>query len=202
MGHYYINDPNLKSNKKIIKYTFLGKEVSFNTDNGVFSKDRVDFGTNVLLNSLEDLKNVKSVLDVGCGVGVIGISIASKYNNLKVDMIDVNERAVNLALDNIKLNKISNCNCFVSDVYSQVTDNYDLIISNPPIRAGKQIVHKIAEEAKIHLNDDGCFYAVVQKKQGADSFKKKLEEVYNNVEIVNKDSGYIIFKSVKTSVNH
>ena len=130
MGHYYINDPNLKSDKKLIKYTFLGKEVSFNTDNGVFSKNRVDFGTNVLLNSLEDLGSINTVLDVGCGVGVIGISIASKYNNLKVDMIDVNERAVNLALDNIRLNKISNCNCFVSDVYSNVDTKYDIIISN------------------------------------------------------------------------
>ena len=195
MGHYFINDPNLKSNKKTIKYTFLGKEVSFNTDNGVFSKDRVDFGTNVLLNSLEDLSDIKTVLDVGCGVGVIGISIASKYNQINVDMVDVNEKAVSLTNENIRLNKLTNCKCYLSDVYSSVVGKYDLIISNPPIRAGKQIVHKIAEEAKEYLNLKGFFYAVVQKKQGADSFKKKLEEVYGNVEVVNKDSGYIIFKA-------
>ena len=197
MGHYFINDPNLKSNKKIIRYTFLGKENSFNTDNGVFSKDRVDFGTNVLLNSLEDLKTVKTVLDVGCGVGVIGISIASKYQKIHVDMIDVNEKAVLLTSENIKLNKLNNCDAFVSDVYSSVKGCYDLIISNPPIRAGKEVVHKIASSAKEYLNDGGMFYAVVQKKQGADSFKRKLEEVYGNVEVVNKDSGYMIFKSVK-----
>ena len=196
MGHYFINDPTLKSNKKIIKYTFLGKELSFNTDNGVFSKDRVDFGTNVLLNSLESLDNINKVLDVGCGVGVIGLSIASKYKNLTVDMIDVNEKAIALTNENMKLNKLSNCKSFISNVYENVNDKYDLIISNPPIRAGKEIVHKIASEAKKHLNDEGMFYAVVQKKQGADSFKKKLEEVYNNVEVVNKDSGYVIFKSI------
>ena len=196
MGHYFINDPYLKSNKKIIKYTFLGKDISFYTDNGVFSKDRVDFGTNVLLNSLEDLSNFKTVLDVGCGVGVIGLSIASKYEKLKVDMVDVNEKAVVLTNENIKLNKLNNCNCYLSDVYSKVINNYDLIISNPPIRAGKEIVHKIASEAKMHLNQGGLFYAVVQKKQGADSFKKKLIEVYGNVEIVNKENGYIIFKSL------
>ena len=196
MGHYFINDPNLKSNKKIIKYTFLGKEVSFFTDNGIFSKDRVDFGTNVLLNSLEDLFGYKKVLDVGCGVGVIGISIASKYPNVNVDMVDVNEKAIALTKENIALNKLQNCNTFLSNVYSNVNNTYDLIISNPPIRAGKEVVHGIASGAKDLLNVGGCFYAVVQKKQGADSFKKKLEEVYGNVEIVNKDSGYIIFKSI------
>ena len=197
MGHYFINDPTLKSNNKIIKYTFLGKELSFNTDNGVFSKDRVDFGTNVLLNSLENLDNINKVLDVGCGVGIIGLSIASKYKNLTVDMVDVNEKAVLLTNENIKLNRLFNCKSFVSNVYEHVTDKYNMIISNPPIRAGKEIVHKIASEAKEHLELNGFFYAVVQKKQGADSFKKKLEEVYGNVEIVNKDSGYMIFKSIK-----
>ena len=197
MGHYFINDPNLKSNKKQVKYTFLGKEIILNSDNGVFSKDRIDFGTNVLLNSLEDLSAIKSVLDVGCGIGIIGISLASKYNNLNVQMVDVNEKAVSLTNENIILNKLKNCKSYISNVYSEVNDSFDMIISNPPIRAGKDVVHKIASEAKDHLNDKGFFYAVVQKKQGADSFKKKLEEVYGNVEIVNKDSGYIIFKSIK-----
>lgn len=197
MGHYFINDPNLKSNKKQVKYTFLGKEIILNSDNGVFSKDRIDFGTNVLLNSLEDLNAIKSVLDVGCGIGIIGISLASKYNNLNVQMVDVNEKAVSLTNENIILNKLKNCKSYVSNVYSEVNDSFDMIISNPPIRAGKDVVHKIASEAKDYLNDKGFFYAVVQKKQGADSFKKKLEEVYGNVEIVNKDSGYIIFKSIK-----
>lgn len=196
MGHYFINDPNLKSNKKQIKYTFLGKEIILNSDNGVFSKDRIDFGTNVLLNSLEDLSNIKSVLDVGCGVGIIGISLAKKYDNLAVHMIDVNEKAISLTKENIAINKVKNCQAYLSNVYSDVNEKFDMIISNPPIRAGKDVVHGIAIGAKEKLNNSGFFYAVVQKKQGADSFKKKLQEIYNNVEIVNKDSGYIIFKSV------
>lgn len=197
MGHYFVNDPNLKSNKKEIKYTFLGEDVIFNTDNGVFSKDRVDFGTNVLLNSLDDLNNFKSVLDVGCGVGVIGISIAKKYSNIKVEMIDVNERAILLAKENIIKNNITNCECYLSDIYSNVNKTFDMIISNPPIRAGKTVVHGIASGAYDKLNQSGAFYAVVQKKQGADSFKKKLEEIYSTVEILTKDSGYIIFKACK-----
>lgn len=197
MGHYFVNDPNLKSNKKQVRYTFLGVEATFNSDNGVFSKDRVDFGTNVLLNSLEDLSNINTVLDVGCGIGVIGISLAKKYKHLDVHMVDINERAVLLTNENIKLNKLDNAKAYISNVYGDVKGVYDMIISNPPIRAGKEVVHGIALGAKDKLNVNGFFYAVVQKKQGADSFKKKLEEVYGNVEIVNKDSGYIIFKSIK-----
>lgn len=197
MGHYFINDPNLQSDIKTINYTFLKKEITLKTDNGVFSKNRVDFGTNLLLNSLDDLSNIKTLLDVGCGIGVIGISIAKKYSNINVQMVDVNERAVVLTNENIKLNNVNNCKCYISDVYDNVNDKFDAIISNPPIRAGKVIVHKIATDAKQHLNDNGCFFAVVQKKQGADSFERKLFEVYGNVEKINKDSGYIIFKSIK-----
>lgn len=196
MGHYFINDPNLESNIKIINYTFLKKEITLKTDNGVFSKNRVDFGTNLLLNSLDDLSNINSLLDVGCGIGIMGIAIAKKYSNIKIDMIDVNERAIALATENIKINKIDNCKCYVSNVYENVSGKFDAIITNPPIRAGKVIVHEIASEAKNYLNDNGVFYAVVQKKQGADSFEKKLYEVYGNVEKINKESGYIIFKSI------
>lgn len=196
MGHYFINDPNLKSNRKQIKYTFLGENIILNSDSGVFSKDRIDFGTNLLLNSIDDLSQFSSLLDVGCGIGIIGISIAKKYSCIKVNMIDVNERAVQLTNENIELNKLNNCECFLSNIYENVTSKYDVIITNPPIRAGKNVVHKIASDAKLFLNQNGVFYAVVQKKQGADSFRKKLEEVYGNVEIINKDSGYIIFKSI------
>lgn len=197
MGHYFINDTNLKSNKKNINYTFLGENISFATDNGVFSKERIDFGTNLLLNSIEDLTQYKTLLDVGCGIGVIGIAIAKKYPLINVQMIDVNQRAISLAKENIKNNRINNCICYESNVYENVNDFFDVIVSNPPIRAGKEIVHKIASEAKNHLNKNGVFYAVVQKKQGANSFEKKLEEVFENVDIVNKDCGYVIFKSIK-----
>lgn len=197
MSHYFINDPNLESNIKTINYTFFKKEITLKTNNGVFSKNRVDFGTNLLLNSLEDLSNVNSLLDVGCGIGIMGISIAKKYPNISVHMIDVNERAIALTTENIKINKINNCKCYISNVYENVKDKFDVIITNPPIRAGKVIVHKIASEAKEHLNNNGFFYAVVQKKQGADSFEKKLFEVYGNVEKVNKENGYIIFKAIK-----
>lgn len=197
MNHYYQNNTNLKSEKRIVEYTFHGKRVKLNADNGVFSKDRVDFGTNVLLNALEINEDVHSVLDVGCGYGVIGVSIAATYENINVTMVDVNERAVELANENIIKNNCLNAVCKKSSLYDNVSDSFDMIISNPPIRAGKNIVHGVCEIGYNHLNKDGSIWVVIQKKQGAQSLMNKMQEVFNNVEVVKKESGYFILKSVK-----
>ena len=164
MNHYYTNNTELKSDIKTIKYTFKGKTISFKTDTGVFSREHIDFGTNVLLNSLEDLSSFRTLLDVGCGYGTIGLSIAKAYNDLSVDMVDINERAVNLTRMNAEENNIKNVNVMVSNIYENVTSNYDVIISNPPIRAGKKVVFEIVEKAKEHLNLGGfiCVVALTE----------------------------------------
>lgn len=198
MNHYYTNNVNLKNEIRTIKYTYKGSEISFKTDSGVFSKEHIDFGTNVLLNSLEDLSNFSTLLDVGCGYGTIGLSIAKAYKNLKVDMIDINERAIGLANLNAKENNVDNAIAIVSNIYENINATYDVIISNPPIRAGKKVVFEIVEKANEHLNLNGFIYVVIQKKQGAPSLINKMEEVYENTEIVNKEKGYYIIKSVKT----
>lgn len=197
MGQYFTNDSSIESKERLIEYTFKNERIKLYSDNGVFSKNRIDFGTNVLLNSLDDLSNINSVLDVGCGIGTIGICIQKKYKNIHVDMIDVNERAIGLAIKNIKQNALTNAFAFISNMYENVNNTYDMIISNPPIRAGKQIVHQVVIEGFTHLNDNGCIYIVIQKKQGAESMKNKMMEVFNNVEVVNKESGYLILKSKK-----
>lgn len=197
MGQYFTNDNTIESKERLIEYTFLNEKIKLFSDNGVFSKNRVDFGTNVLLNSLEDLSNVQSLLDVGCGIGTIGICIKKKYNNIHVEMIDVNERAINLAKKNIQINHLKDIEAKISNLYENVTEQYDMIISNPPIRAGKQIVHGIVINGLKHLNHNGCMYIVIQKKQGAESMKKKMEEVFENVQVVNKANGYLILKSIK-----
>ena len=197
MNHYYQNNENLKSNIRLVEYTFRGTKIKLDADNGVFSKDRVDFGTNVLLNSLEFSENCKSVLDVGCGYGVIGISIASHFKDMKVTMVDVNDRAIELVNKNIYKNKCLNANCLKSSLYEKIDSSFDMIISNPPIRAGKNIVHGVVVDGYNHLNEGGSIWVVIQKKQGAPSMMAKMEEVFGNVEVVNKESGYFILKSVK-----
>ena len=197
MSHYYTNDQNLKSEKRYVIYTYKGNVLKYIADNGVFSKDRVDFGTNVLINALPDIANNKKVLDVGCGYGVIGIALAKANSSINVEMIDVNERAINLVKENIKLNGLKNVNAYLSNLYENVKDSFDYIISNPPIRAGKDIVHGVIEKGYDHLDVGGEIYVVIQKKQGAPSLEKKMEEVYGNVKTVDKKNGYFILMSKK-----
>ena len=186
MSHYYVNDNNLRSNKHIVTYTYKGNVLKYNADNGVFSKERVDFGTNVLLNALPDFPDGARVLDVGSGYGVIGIAIAKSNKKIMVEMVDVNERAVDLAKENINLNKVDNVKVYLSNLYEKVEGTFDYIISNPPIRAGKEIVHGVVKEGYKYLNNGGKIYLVIQKKQGSPSLEKCLFEVFGNVETVDK----------------
>ena len=196
MEHYFTNDVNLESNKKTINFKFKNKEYKFYTDNGVFSKDGVDVGSTVLLSAL-DFDNISGkVLDFGCGYGPIGI-IISKNTDCEIDMIDVNERAVSLACENIKLNNISNAHAFTSDMYESINEKYNYIISNPPIRIGKSNLYKILTEAKSHLTKDGKLIIVINKHQGAKSLIKDMSKYYE-IEILNKKHDFFVI-SMKTN---
>lgn len=196
MSHYYVTDNNLKNESRSFSYDYKGKRLSFLSDLGVFSKDRLDFGTHVLLQSLPDFSDRKSLIDVGCGVGCIGICLKKAYPNLEVLMLDVNERCIELTKKNIENNKIE-ATVLKSSLYENVNGSYEIIISNPPIRAGKKIVFGVVEYGFDLLKNGGEVYIVIQKKQGADSMKKKMEEVYGNVEVISKEKGYFVFKSIK-----
>ena len=198
MSHYYVNDNNLRSDKHIVTYTYKGNVLKYNADNGVFSKERVDFGTNVLLNALPDFPDGARVLDVGSGYGVIGIAIAKSNAKIRVEMVDVNERAVSLAKENISLNKANNANVYLSNLYENVEGTFDYIISNPPIRAGKEIVHGVVKDGFKHLNEGGKIYLVIQKKQGSPSLEKCMFEVFGNVETIDKKNGYFVLMSKKS----
>ena len=164
------------------------------TDAGVFSKKKVDYGSQVLLNAL-DLERGKNLLDVGCGYGPLGISLA-KVQGVQSTMIDINSRAIDLAKKNAERNGVV-AHIFQSNIYENVSEKFDYIISNPPIRAGKKVVHKIIEGAFDHLNQGGSLTIVIQKKQGAPSAKVKMENVFGNAEIIRKDKGYYILRSEK-----
>lgn len=199
MDHYYSSKPSSESNREIIKTKLVGKEFSFITDSGVFSKNRVDVGSEVLMEATgkADFPD-GNILDVGCGYGPIGLYLASAFPNREIEMVDINERALDLAKENAKLNDISNVKIYKSSLFEQVKDTkYAAIISNPPIRAGKKVVHQILEESYDHLTTGGILQIVIQKKQGAPSAKKKMEEVFGNVERVALDKGYWVLESKK-----
>lgn len=192
MSQYFDNDENIKSEKRLIKFSFNDREYSIYSDNGVFSKERFDYGTRVLLQNIDVGNLCGKVLDLGCGTGVVGIILGTFNKKISIDMVDVNERAIELARENIKLNNLNN-NIFVSDVYSNVKDKYDYIITNPPIRAGKDVVRKFLLGAKDYLNDNGILFFVMRKDHGVKSMIKELEKIYN-VEVVDKDKGFYIVR--------
>ena len=195
MSQYFDNDNNIKRNKKIIEFYFNDKKYNLYSDNGVFSKDKFDYGTRLLLDSIDISKLSGNVLDLGCGIGVVGIILGTINKNINIDMIDINERAISLVRDNLTLNKVK-ANVFSSDVYSNVNKKYDYIITNPPIRAGKEVVRKFLFGGYDYLNDNGMLYFVMRKDHGVKSMIKELESKYN-VTIVNKDKGFYIVSLTK-----
>lgn len=188
MSHYFTND-DVKSNEKKIEIIFKNKKYIMNTDNGVFSKRGLDFGTRSLLESLPFEEFKGDVLDFGCGYGPIAIIVKDNCD-VNVDAVDINLRSLKLAKSNAELNRVD-VNFFESDIYSNVTKKYDFIITNPPIRVGKEILYKILVEAKEHLKESGEVYFVINKDQGAKSVAKYLENYYL-VSIVDKNKGFYI----------
>jgi len=189
MSHYFVNDDNIKSDIKELRAIIRGMEFKFLTDNGVFSKHGLDFATRSLLETIDLTRIHGRVLDFGCGYGPIGIFLA-KNTDATIDMVDVNKRSIALSRRNALLNNVS-VNIFESDIYSNVNNKYDFIITNPPIRVGKKILYDILFKAKEHLNRDGELWLVISKDQGAKSLARDLEKGYD-VEIVDKIKGFYI----------
>lgn len=191
---YYAENPDSAHDIHELKVTLLGQSFTFLTDSGVFSKKMVDYGSQVLLNTL-DFEKGKTLLDLGCGYGPLGISLA-KVQDVKPTMVDINNRAIDLAKQNAQKNGVE-ADIFQSNIYEKVNGTFDYIISNPPIRAGKQVVHTIISESINYLKVGGNLTIVIQKKQGAPSAKAKMEEVFGNVEILKRVKGYYILRSEK-----
>lgn len=195
MDHYYSENPTTEHRISQIEYSLGDIDLRFTTDSGVFSKDKVDYGTNVLLTSLPPMEG--KILDLGCGYGPIGITLARLNPNSEIVMIDINQRAVDLAKINIEQNGINNAWALQSNGFENLEETFNAIISNPPIRTGKKVIYSLFEESARHLENGGSIYLVIQKKQGAKSAMNKLNEIYGNCQVINKKGGYWILHSVK-----
>ena len=137
------------------------------------------------------------ILDIGCGYGVVSVVLKSFYPEISITLSDVNERALELSEENLKKYGINDYHIIKSDAFEKITEKFNVILSNPPIRAGKDIIFKIYSEAYEHLNENGKFYCVIQTKHGAKSTQKKLMEIFRNCDTVTIDGGYRIFLSKK-----
>lgn len=210
MSHYYDENPTAKSDKKVITYRSNGTNFEFVTDTNVFSRNEIDYGSDFLLNCMiEDLKQDKRLtsgkkfLDLGCGYGPVGIVMKSVFKGLVVTQTDVNERAVNLAKVNANNNRIPIHDLKQGSVMEHFSEDemFDIVATNPPVRAGKAIVFAFYEQAYKHMNEGGMIYVVLQRKQGAPSTEKKLQELFGNCETMGVSSGYRVMKSIKKSDN-
>lgn len=194
--HYFTDNRNLASNRKEFSFRFLGNLYNFISDDGVFSKKNVDYGTLVLLEAAVKEEIQGKVLDFGCGYGVIGIVLQNKFSTSYIISSDINPRAVELANLNYQKNGLEN-KAIVSNGFENINDTFDWIFLNPPIRTGKANIYYMFDEAYNHLDENGKFMIVIQKKQGAESAIKKLETLFSTVKIVEKDRGYWVIQSVK-----
>lgn len=198
---YFDNDQSISHKERRFVGEVSGTRYEFLSDNGIFSKGELDLGSKILLETIGRLPLGERILDLGCGVGPIGLILASLDESRHVTMSDVNERALALCLENARHMGLGNRTTVVeSDVYSNLHSQFDSIVSNPPIRAGKKVTYRIYDEASSHLTEDGSLYLVVRRKQGAESVLAHLREIFPTVEVLAKKKGYwVIYSSKKRS---
>ncbi|MRH44825.1 methyltransferase [Aquibacillus halophilus] len=195
---YFSKQPQSKSNEKTWTFELRENKLSFTSDHGVFSKSEVDFGSRLLIQAFSAPEISGDILDLGCGYGPIGLSLAKAFPESKLVLTDINERAISLAKKNAENNDIVNVEFAISDRFEALQNRrFSAILTNPPIRAGKKIIFQMFEESYDALLSRGELWVVIQKKQGAPSTQKKLEEMFDSVEVVAKDKGYYILCAKK-----
>ena len=194
--HYYTRDPQSESRPVSCEYTYRGIPLRFQTDAGVFSRGEVDTGTRLLLEALPETM-MGDVLDLGCGWGVIGISIARKWPGTRVWMADVNLRALELSKKNAAANGAA-VTCVESDGMAELKDRrLDAVVTSPPIRAGKQVIYQMFADARAHLKPEGSLFLVIRKQQGAESCIRYLKTLYASVEKLDRSGGFWVLEARK-----
>ena len=193
--HYYTASPSSEHEERSFRAVFAGRVLAFDTDAGVFSKQHVDPGSELLCKSLPDTLGGR-VLDMGCGWGAMTVMTLARFPKAQVTMADVNERALALAVSNVEKNRMQ-AKAVLSDGFEKIVGEFDAVITNPPIRAGKAVIYKMFEDAKAHLVPGGALYLVIRKQQGAPSALKFLKELYGKAEVIERDGGYWIIECIR-----
>ena len=191
--HYYTAHPTSLRQPVIYEDSLRGMPFRFWTDHGVFSRGHTDPGTEELVQAMQ-LEGARRILDLGCGYGVIGIVAAKLAPAAQVVMTDPNERAVELARQNIQANGVQNAEVRLGEDYAPVADErFDIILTNPPIRAGNPVIFALIAAAPAHLNPQGRFYLVAKTKQGARTFAHQMEAHFPHVLQAGQGSGYRVY---------
>lgn len=192
--HYYTVNPSSAHDLRRVTFTALGNLLQFDTDAGVFSRDGLDTGSRALMEALPDLTG--RVLDLGCGWGAVGVTIKKRWPEIDLVMTDVNQRAADLSKANLALNGVT-AEVLQGDGFENVTGSFDFVITNPPIRAGKQAIYAMFADARDRLNPGGRLYIVIRKQQGAPSALKYLRELFAQSEVIAREAGFWVIESIK-----
>lgn len=196
MSHYYTDNSQLASSPKSFDYYFDNEKFIFTTDNGVFCKENVDYGSYLLIKNTFRQALGNRLLDLGCGWGPVGIIIKRFNPDIEVTAVDVNSRAVELTNLNAVQNKTLIKACLCTDILT-LNLLFDSIILNPPIRAGKVVIYDLYDKAYHTLRENGSLYIVIQKKQGASSSVNKLSELFKTVTVLDREGGYWVIQAIK-----
>lgn len=203
MSHYFEDDPNLAHNYRTYSFDLFGRTFSLQTDDGVFSKDGLDDGSKLLLETISKMDLGNEILDLGCGIGPIGLVLASIDPHRHIILSDVNPRALACCRDNAKHLGVENqVEVVESDIYEKIPNKFTTIVTNPPIRAGKAVTYAIYKGAISHLNEEGCLILVIRKQQGADSCMKYLQTIFPHVEVLASKKGYKVLQAYKKEQIH
>lgn len=194
---YFDNNENLISKKREISVLLNDTKYTFISDNGVFSKGEVDYGSIALLKILLKQNFTGNILDIGCGYGTIGLILAKNFTECNFLLSDVNIRACALARENKKSFGVKNVEIIESDIFQNINKNFDYIVTNPPIRAGKKVIYSIFEQSYHHLNQNGSLFIVIRRSHGAESAQKFIHSVFGNCELLKKDKGFYVYCATK-----
>lgn len=202
-SHYFVERPHVEHRPKVIYARLRGELFTFHTDKGVFAKDYIDLGTRRLIEKM-DLPEEGDFLDWGCGYGVIGVVAASIRPKAQVWMVDINERAILLARKNVKAHGLSNVHVFHGDGFEPLPPKlkFDVILSNPPMRAGMKVIIKLLHESYERLKPGGSLWIVAKTSQGAKRLFRTLQEIFGNAETVDRHGGYRVIMARKTEGVH
>ncbi len=190
MSHYFVDDPDLQDDHRTFDYYFGAQKITLTSNSGIFSPGHVDPATDLLLNTLPPLRG--SLLDLGCGYGVIGVTLGKAYG-LAVTLADINPRALACAERNCEQNGVA-ARFVQSDGFARIPEKFDSITLNPPIHAGKEVVYSLFEQAAAHLLPGGAFYVVMLEKHGAASAERRLGEIFSRCEPLYRKKGYRVLE--------
>jgi len=188
VNHYFIENPALLTNERELTLNISGITLKFLSNNGLFSCDKIDDASIAMLENLPPLSG--TLLDLGCGYGTLGITLAKKYG-VTLTMSDINAIALEYATKNARLNGVA-ATTIHSNCFENISSKFDSIVLNPPIHAGKDIMFRMYEEAAQHLASGGALYVVIYKKHGAESTMKKFEEIFGNTDVIYKKKGLFV----------